>query len=400
MRTKTFLTMAAMTVGLAMTGAMMTSCSKIDNPTDNPGEGLPGGQTVDLSMLMSDYVAQDGDTLRGTLDDNTQPYKISIAEGAKVVLRDAIIHRDQKNHMWAGITCEGEATIILVGENSVGGFQSYYPGIQPGPEGTTLTIKGEGKLTVRSGWAAGIGSGDDMTCGNICIEGGDIIATGGSNSAGIGCGYSASVCGDITIMGGTVIATGEGGAGIGSGDGANGTNVCGNITITGGTVTATGGGDSAGIGGGVFGTCGDITISGGTVIATGKELGTGIGCGKGDRRRPSVCGDITIENRNGFVSVTAIRGHSVAYPIGNSSINHEYNTCGNITFNGQSINKNGRIWDYTPKEDDYLYYDSINQIEYHLILTISSSDPDDSEKKNDTWTLTSEAAPDAPHAPE
>ena len=61
MRTKTFLTMAAMTVGLAMTGAMMTSCSKIDNPTDNPGEGLPGGQTVDLSMLMSDYVAQDGD---------------------------------------------------------------------------------------------------------------------------------------------------------------------------------------------------------------------------------------------------------------------------------------------------------------------------------------------------
>ena len=66
--------MAAMTVGLAMTGAMMTSCSKIDNPTDNPGEGLPGGQTVDLSMLMSDYVAQDGDTLRGTLDDNTQPH--------------------------------------------------------------------------------------------------------------------------------------------------------------------------------------------------------------------------------------------------------------------------------------------------------------------------------------
>ena len=38
MRTKTFLTMAAMTVGLAMTGAMMTSCSKIDNPTDNPGD--------------------------------------------------------------------------------------------------------------------------------------------------------------------------------------------------------------------------------------------------------------------------------------------------------------------------------------------------------------------------
>ena len=364
-----------MTVGLAMTGAMMTSCSKIDNPTDNPGEGLPGGQTVDLSMLMSDYVAQDGDTLRGTLDDNTQPYKISIAEGAKVVLRDAIIHRDQKNHMWAGITCEGEATIILVGENSVGGFQSYYPGIQPGPEGTTLTIKGEGKLTVRSGWAAGIGSGDDMTCGNICIEGGDIIATGGA--AGIGCGWSASVCGDITITGGTVTATGEeSGAGIGSGNGFDGTNVCGDITITGGIVTATGGGDSAGIGSGNCGTCGDITITGGTVIATGENDGTGIGCG-GCFYGSSVCGDITIESGEGFVSVTAIRGGRAHRPIGISSGYEGYNTCGNITFNGNSINDDGDNFNYSPDEGDY----------GGLILTISSSDPDDPEK-GDTWTLT------------
>ncbi len=43
----------------------------------------------------------------------------------------------------------------------------------------------------------------------------------------------------LAMTGGTVYATGEGGAGIGSGDGFDGTNVCGNITITGGTVTAT-----------------------------------------------------------------------------------------------------------------------------------------------------------------
>ena len=54
--------MAALTMGLAMTGAMMTSCSNQDNPTVGPDEGvLPGGQTIVLSELESDYVAQDGD---------------------------------------------------------------------------------------------------------------------------------------------------------------------------------------------------------------------------------------------------------------------------------------------------------------------------------------------------
>ena len=60
MKTRKFLTMAALTIGLAMTGAMMSSCSNQDYPTVDPNEGvLPGGQTVDLSELENDYVAQD-----------------------------------------------------------------------------------------------------------------------------------------------------------------------------------------------------------------------------------------------------------------------------------------------------------------------------------------------------
>ena len=77
-----------------------------------------------------------------------------------------------------------------------------------------------------------------------------LIAQGGYDAAGIG---SRGTPGDysetanITIQGGTIIATGgSSGAGIGGGDNRNGSN----ITISGGIVTATGGDTGAGIGGG------------------------------------------------------------------------------------------------------------------------------------------------------
>ena len=383
MKTKNFFLTAALVVATALTGAMMTSCSKIDIPVaDNDGNPpLPKGKTVNLSALSADYVAVGGDTLTGLLDGSKQPYMISIADGATVTLSDATIQRDySKNYSWAGITCLGDATIILDGENSVVGFDMFHPGIQPAPEGTTLTIKGEGKLTASSIWAAGIGSGSDMTCGNITIEGGDITAIGGLNAAGIGCGDGCgdtSVCGDITITGGTVVATGEGGAGIGSGCGKYGTNVCGNITITGGIVTATCVGRGAGIGCGEYGTCGNITITGGAVVAKGDYVAAGIGCGVGEVGYPSVCGDITIEKGDGFVSVTAIRGGNAYSPIGLGSYSENCNTCGNITFDGNSIKYSGDKTYYVIGEGNYS----------GLILTISSSDPDAPEK-GDTWTLT------------
>ena len=235
---------------------------------------------TDLSKLTADYTVKNGETLTGTLNGETQPYKITIAAGATVTLDGVTITgKTNPRYKWAGITCEGDATIILKdgSTNTVKGFHQNYPGIHV-PSGT-LTIKGEtegtGKLIASSnGDGAGIGGGDGISstnknCGNIVIQGGVITATGGSNSAGIGSGGYGS-CSDITISGGTVTATGgEMSAAIGSGYGSAS---CGKITITDGvtSVTATKGSYSPNsIGAGDYGsTCGTVTIGGNVGVIT------------------------------------------------------------------------------------------------------------------------------------
>ena len=270
---------------------------------------------TDLSKLKEDYIAQDGETLTGTLKENV---KISIAAGATVTLAGVSINADGKWNTggYAGLTCLGDATIILKdgSENTVTGFNKNYPGIYvPGnaanpANNKTLTIKGEtagtGSLTAicqdKNGFAAGIGGNNVESCGNIVIAGGTITATGGCG-AGIGSGPGTS-CGAITISGGTVTATGGNrSAGIGSGD----FGTCGAITISGGTVSATGGAYGAGIGSSLgegnqsaTGKCGDILISGGTVSATGGQDAAGIGSGD-----EGTCGNITITT--GVTQVTA-----------------------------------------------------------------------------------------------
>ena len=160
---------------------------------------------VDLGTLTEDYTAYDGDILTGTLGKNV---KISIASGATVTLRDATINGKGK---WAGITCLGDATIFIEGENSVMGFALGHPGIYI-PKGKTLTIRGDGSLTAigknlnDASCGAGIGGGYYMECGNIVIEGGTINATGGRQSAGIG-GGAFSGCGNITITSGVTSVT-------------------------------------------------------------------------------------------------------------------------------------------------------------------------------------------------
>ncbi len=213
---------------------------------------------TDLSTLTGNYTAEDGERLTGTLGGD---YKITIADGATVMLDNVTINgTNQRRCSWAGITCLGNATIVLEGNNTVKGFQQEYPGIHIA-EGKTLTITGIGSLNASSnGYGCGIGGRYGSSCGNIVIEGGNIQATG-ENAAGIGCASSGS-CGDITITGGIVTATGSGySAGIGTG--YRGT--CGNITIanTVSRVTATKGDNSPyNIGCGQDGTCGTVNILG------------------------------------------------------------------------------------------------------------------------------------------
>ena len=251
---------------------------------------------IDLGTLTADFVAQNGNVLTGTLVNNV---KVSIAADATVTLSDATINGvNNWDYEWAGITCLGNATIILSGTNTVKGFQRNNPGIQAAYNDTgvgdeyTLTIQGTGSLTASSnGEAAGIGGGPYTECGNITINGGTITATGGDDAAGIG-----------------------------SGSGRP----CGNITISSGTVTATGGSNAAGIGtGGMGGICGNISISGGTIAATGGSKGAGIGTGKGIS-----CGSITITS--GVTSLTATKGANAINSIG---VGYQ-GTCGTVTIGG------------------------------------------------------------------
>ncbi len=190
---------------------------------------------TNLSALTDDYEAKDGEMLTGTLGSHV---KISIADGASVMLKDVNITNLGNNCNWAGINCPGDATLVLEGTNEVcagiddTGEFSNYPAIYIAP-GQTLTIQGDGTLTAYSNayepYGAGIGGGYDIPCGHIVINSGNIKAQGGYYAAGIGSGGYGGYCGDITINGGTITATGgDCAAGIGSGRESGS---CGTITI-------------------------------------------------------------------------------------------------------------------------------------------------------------------------
>ena len=277
--------------------------------------------TIDLSSLhsvMNSPLLLDGDTiLTGTLDGSAHICRISIADGATVTLSNVTItgshaitsggHTFTNNH--AGITCRGDSTIILKGDNSISGFCRDYPGIEVWTN-ATLTIRGgdDDYLYVYSGsdddgkdYGAGIGGVNGKNCGNVVIEGGNIYAQGGEAAAGIG-GTLRSSCGNIVVSGGDIVAHGgKNAAGIGSGYRGS----CGNITITGGRISdasSEGSGDdesgtdycAAGIGSGYWGSCGDITIGPGIELVkatSGDFHDTPIGAGKA-----GTCGTVTVDS--------------------------------------------------------------------------------------------------------
>ena len=241
---------------------------------------------TNLSTINANYTASNGETLTGTLGANV---KISIADGATVTLDGVTINGTHStSYKWAGITCLGDATIILKDEsvNSVVGFCYTYPGIYI-PHGKTLTIQGEtlgtGVLNATgAGYSAGIGAASESvdiyrSCGNIVIAGGVINATaGGERAAGIGCGGTTNPS-------------------------TTNPSTCGTINITGGTITATGGKWAPGIGSGFYATCGDITIANTVTSVTATKgdkstyLATTFDCiGRG---REGACGTVKFGNQ-------------------------------------------------------------------------------------------------------
>ena len=189
---------------------------------------------VILNDLEADYTIDNGRVVGGILEKNV---KVSIADGATVTFKNVSINA---NGVWiwtsgdyAGITCLGNATIVLEAgtTNTVKGFAPDYSGIFV-PSGHTLTISGSGTLTAsnNNGYGAGIGGGNNIPCGNIVMEGGTIQATGGKWAAGIGSGNNGS-CGNITIKNTVTSVTATKGAEAPNSIGAGSNGSCGTVTI-------------------------------------------------------------------------------------------------------------------------------------------------------------------------
>lgn len=282
-----------------------------------------------LSTVTTSVTVQDGTTITGTLANNV---KISIAAGATVTLDGASINANNAftSGSYAGLTCNGSATIILKGANFVHAIAKNYPGIyipadytltiQEHADGGSLEATANLSTTITNSKAAGIGTGSNTgNGGNILIEGGTIYAQSVGACAAIGAG-DYRTCGTITITGGNITVVGSSAAGIGAGDGGSAN--CGDITISGGTVHATGG--RAGIGAGCFGDCGNITISGGNVTAVGGTYagGAGIGAGTGN------CGNILISG--GVIHATSLGG-AAAIGAGAGGSTYHNGICGTIT---------------------------------------------------------------------
>jgi hypothetical protein len=217
---------------------------------------------IDLATI-DRYEAVDGDVLTGMAG---QDARITICAGATVTLKDALIV--VRGDEWAGLTCEGDATLVLKGSNTVKTLHGEFPALFPA-EGSTLCIKGPGSLQVICGGkGAGIGGGYQKACGNIAIKGGIIVAQGGYLAAGIGGGYQRS-CGDILLEGSVIISNGGMcAASIGSGFCGH----CGSITITDKVVQVTAVRVVSGeyindnIGKGIGGSCGTVTIAPGANV--------------------------------------------------------------------------------------------------------------------------------------
>lgn len=169
---------------------------------------------------------EDGDiTITGKSNENT----VSVKD-ADVTFKDLEIDRSASSTAadGAAVSVSGNSSIELDGKNTISSGMGH-AGIEKADDNRTMTIKDDnnvsGSLTANGGFGgAGIGGGNGADGSDITISGGNVTANGGFGGAGIGGGSSSYSGGgngsDITISGGNVTANGgTAGAGIGGGDG-------------------------------------------------------------------------------------------------------------------------------------------------------------------------------------
>lgn len=169
---------------------------------------------------------EDGDiTITGKSDENT----VSVKD-ADVTFKDLEIDRSASSTAadGAAVSVSGNSSIELDGKNTISSGMGH-AGIEKADDNGTMTIKDDnnisGSLTANGGFGgAGIGGGNGADGSDITISGGNVTANSGFGGAGIGGGSSSYSGGgngsDITISGGNVTANGgTAGAGIGGGDG-------------------------------------------------------------------------------------------------------------------------------------------------------------------------------------
>ena len=322
-----------------------------------------------LGTVDRNVIAVNGTTITGTLGGVESRKKISIEPDATVTLSDVqLLGTNNPDLEWAGLTCLGNATINLEGENKVKGFYQEYPAIYI-PNGFNLVINGPGSLKAMvnggpsAGSTAAIGAGKNQVFGNITINGGTITAEGCQNrGAGIGGATFSECTSTITINGGNVTATGgKDSAGIGSGGSR-----CGAITINGGTVSATGGDGASGIGNSstASGTCSAVKINSGITCVT-ATAGTG-GTPIASATTPSVAkglsdttsglvrtikwsGSLSALSMNGTsgMEVIATDGMTINGTLSSKACKITIAPDAHVTLNNAKINTNGTFSDNT-----------------------------------------------------
>ena len=152
MKTRNYLQLAALTLGVAMT-VTMSSCARDDNPVnatfDTTGPVINLSQINDVNAPTTVegkrvIIVMDGQTLTGKLQADVE---LVVNQGARVTFRDVNINGyGAINGSHAGITCLGDASFIL-SDNTVNVVRGF--GFSPGiliRAGSTLSIEGSGSL--------------------------------------------------------------------------------------------------------------------------------------------------------------------------------------------------------------------------------------------------------------